>query len=128
MAGPNGVDILAKLWQRTVRGLGLPLRRSPDLHAGNYNEFALRPDSSVVERGPEKAGVGGSIPSLATTITKSHLIGCASVLRAAQSLDRGPEKSCRRRFNPVSGHHYYQISPHRLRECIARSAEFGPRH
>jgi hypothetical protein len=27
-----------------------------------------RPDSSVVERGPEKAGVGGSIPSLATTI------------------------------------------------------------
>ena len=25
------------------------------------------PDSSVVERGPEKAGVGGSIPSLATT-------------------------------------------------------------
>ena len=27
----------------------------------------LRPDSSVVERGPEKAGVGGSIPSLATT-------------------------------------------------------------
>ena len=30
-----------------------------------------RPDSSVVERGPEKAGVGGSIPSLATT---SHWI------------------------------------------------------
>jgi hypothetical protein len=30
-------------------------------------KFALRPDSSVVERGPEKAGVGGSIPSLATT-------------------------------------------------------------
>ena len=30
-------------------------------------QFALRPDSSVVERGPEKAGVGGSIPSLATT-------------------------------------------------------------
>ena len=29
--------------------------------------FRLRPDSSVVERGPEKAGVGGSIPSLATT-------------------------------------------------------------
>ena len=30
-------------------------------------KLALRPDSSVVERGPEKAGVGGSIPSLATT-------------------------------------------------------------
>src|SRR5690242_11847667 len=29
-------------------------------------QSALRPGSSVVERGPEKAGVGGSIPSLAT--------------------------------------------------------------
>jgi hypothetical protein len=29
---------------------------------------ALRPGSSVVERGPEKAGVGGSIPSLATIL------------------------------------------------------------
>ena len=32
-----------------------------------------RPDSSVVERGPEKAGVGGSIPSLATTIIINNL-------------------------------------------------------
>ena len=31
-----------------------------------------RPDSSVVERGPEKAGVGGSIPSLATTFQKTY--------------------------------------------------------
>jgi hypothetical protein len=30
-----------------------------------------RPDSSVVERGPEKAGVGGSIPSLATTLSNN---------------------------------------------------------
>jgi hypothetical protein len=38
------------------------------IRAENLNwMFALRPDSSVVERGPEKAGVGGSIPSLATT-------------------------------------------------------------
>jgi hypothetical protein len=29
-------------------------------------QSALRPGSSVVERGPEKAGVGGSIPSLDT--------------------------------------------------------------
>jgi hypothetical protein len=35
-------------------------------------KFALRPDSSVVERGPEKAGVGGSIPSLATTHFTFH--------------------------------------------------------
>ena len=35
-----------------------------------WPETALmpRPGSSVVERGPEKAGVGGSIPSLATTL------------------------------------------------------------
>ena len=31
-----------------------------------------RPDSSVVERGPEKAGVGGSIPSLATTLSITY--------------------------------------------------------
>src|ERR1700744_3565656 len=41
----------------------------PELRAGICNclKSALRPGSSVVERGPEKAGVGGSIPSLATT-------------------------------------------------------------
>jgi hypothetical protein len=33
-----------------------------------YKRVMPRPDSSVVERGPEKAGVGGSIPSLATII------------------------------------------------------------
>src|ERR1700722_18109917 len=31
-----------------------------------------RPDSSVVERGPEKAGVGGSIPSLATIFSTTY--------------------------------------------------------
>ena len=57
-----------KLLQTTVSGLPT---RSGDagIRAGNCNaKFALRPDSSVVERGPEKAGVGGSIPSLATTL------------------------------------------------------------
>ena len=38
-------------WRSPTRGVLLP-----------------RPDSSVVERGPEKAGVGGSIPSLATIL------------------------------------------------------------
>ena len=47
-------------------------------------KFALRPDSSVVERGPEKAGVGGSIPSLATTALLDSLnLGRAPVLRAS---------------------------------------------
>ena len=40
---------------------------SPDFKPKDAIEVSLRPDSSVVERGPEKAGVGGSIPSLATT-------------------------------------------------------------
>ena len=51
-----------------------PMRRSvwlageKDLLGGpaRRNQAMPRPDSSVVERGPEKAGVGGSIPSLAT--------------------------------------------------------------
>ena len=46
-----------------------PPARLAGIRTGNCNAmFALRPDSSVVERGPEKAGVGGSIPSLATTL------------------------------------------------------------
>ena len=36
-----------------------------------------RPDSSVVERGPEKAGVGGSIPSLATTPSSTQELQAA---------------------------------------------------
>jgi hypothetical protein len=36
-----------------------------------------RPDSSVVERGPEKAGVGGSIPSLATIFSTTYKLKIA---------------------------------------------------
>jgi hypothetical protein len=36
--------------------------------AAPHGSSMPRPDSSVVERGPEKAGVGGSIPSLATIL------------------------------------------------------------
>src|SRR5579863_922891 len=42
-------------------------RSAPDPAQEIATKSALRPGSSVVERGPEKAGVGGSIPSLATT-------------------------------------------------------------
>jgi hypothetical protein len=48
-----------------------------------------RPDSSVVERGPEKAGVGGSIPSLATileSITYSRKSRIATVLQVPMSI------------------------------------------
>jgi hypothetical protein len=40
-----------------------------ELLAARGDVLLPRPDSSVVERGPEKAGVGGSIPSLATKIS-----------------------------------------------------------
>src|SRR5579863_6072620 len=50
----------------------LPFPGVAGFRAVQYNlESALRPGSSVVERGPEKAGVGGSIPSLATTSFKA---------------------------------------------------------
>jgi hypothetical protein len=49
-------------------GTCTPPPATPESRAQNCTvKFSLRPDSSVVERGPEKAGVGGSIPSLATT-------------------------------------------------------------
>jgi hypothetical protein len=51
-------------------------RPSVDSRAIPSTAITLRPDSSVVERGPEKAGVGGSIPSLATT--KSTTYGSVS--------------------------------------------------
>ena len=63
LAGSKHIDILLQeqpiLKHLPVAGIG---SRSTLL------EFTPRPDSSVVERGPEKAGVGGSIPSLATIL------------------------------------------------------------
>ena len=59
--------------QRTVRGHTRFLRFT-GFRAGICNLQSLHwPGSSVVERGPEKAGVGGSIPSLATTILRMPL-------------------------------------------------------
>jgi len=59
-------------FERTASGNAHPSRQrltgSTGIRADSCNfSYRLRPDSSVVERGPEKAGVGGSIPSLATT-------------------------------------------------------------
>src|ERR1700742_2582095 len=67
------------------KGRAVPRRPSPFPQAGdgrNVTRGALgcprgslpmpRPDSSVVERGPEKAGVGGSIPSLATILSTTY--------------------------------------------------------
>ncbi len=53
--------------------LRFPGRRLKEKREGSgacarTSSYKGRPGSSVVERGPEKAGVGGSIPSLATTL------------------------------------------------------------
>ena len=61
LAANGCLAILEKLLQK--RSIP-PVGRTPRLKYPPA--IALRPDSSVVERGPEKAGVGGSIPSLAT--------------------------------------------------------------
>ena len=62
----------------------VPFALSPGLLLAAPTSVSMpRPDSSVVERGPEKAGVGGSIPSLATTLESSS---CGNVLETARDL------------------------------------------
>ena len=70
-AGTGELVYCHKLLQPTVPGFVHPLRRCRNPRWNCNAKLALRPDSSVVERGPEKAGVGGSIPSLATTLNSS---------------------------------------------------------
>src|ERR1700735_1922315 len=53
-------------FERTASGFIHLVRHRRNPRRFMQLSFRLRPDSSVVERGPEKAGVGGSIPSLAT--------------------------------------------------------------
>ena len=75
-------------------------KRQPAGALGSPAGIALpRPDSSVVERGPEKAGVGGSIPSLATTsfnnlaATRVRLRWKAGNSKASGNLLTAPTKS-----------------------------------
>ena len=76
----NQIGILPKSLQRTVRGSHLP-PAEPDSAQEMQLISALRPGSSVVERGPEKAGVGGSIPSLATIISTGEFPAALGFLR-----------------------------------------------
>jgi hypothetical protein len=46
----------------------------------------------VVERGPEKAGVGGSIPSLATTFDTALILQPRSLARSSETVG-GPEEA-----------------------------------
>lgn len=66
-------------WQGCCNALFVEPRLTSALagiRAGKCNaKSSLRPGSSVVERGPEKAGVGGSIPSLATTTPSKPVQG-----------------------------------------------------
>ena len=75
------MGVIAILWvtfsmtaQKYRRSIPSPLRQAISKRSNPAGALGApggksmpRPDSSVVERGPEKAGVGGSIPSLATT-------------------------------------------------------------
>jgi hypothetical protein len=77
-----GVGILAEVVFRAHgKGMFPPLKS-----AAADNSPQPRPGSSVVERGPEKAGVGGSIPSLATIPNFNHASISGSVLRLCLAL------------------------------------------
>lgn len=77
----KGIAILRKSFPEAVHfhagrvpspGRRFPKRRATAHLAARSCSLSLpRPGSSVVERGPEKAGVGGSIPSLATTLSNN---------------------------------------------------------
>ena len=57
---------------------GVAQSEREQLSPRNNSPATCWPDSSVVERGPEKAGVGGSIPSLATTLLAMLAIALAA--------------------------------------------------
>ena len=78
---PIGILRLVSEAARTTRAASSLPRQAGEVRTSSPAATPLprircerRPGSSVVERGPEKAGVGGSIPSLATTIYK-YLVG-----------------------------------------------------
>ena len=82
-----------------------------------------RPGSSVVERGPEKAGVGGSIPSLATTFPVEFEFTSREVVRAAQWCARGQGKAqpSAVRSRPWPPHSPWNLNSRRARSCAQRS-------
>jgi hypothetical protein len=61
-----------------------------------------RPDSSVVERGPEKAGVGGSIPSLATTFSTTYNPSSTDYVPTARRSRSTPHALHHRRYRKSS--------------------------
>ena len=78
--------ILAEVVERTR----LPALRSP-VTTPFLRWLTRRPGSSVVERGPEKAGVGGSIPSLATICYQRHSIFSCGLFQSGPVLLAIPE-------------------------------------
>lgn len=77
-----------------------------------------RPDSSVVERGPEKAGVGGSIPSLAT-ITATHTLPILTAVENFNVLGHFEDRA----FGCVLWRKYKTF--HMLAECLPRTLYIG---
>jgi hypothetical protein len=103
----------------------------PALRAGicNRRKSALRPGSSVVERGPEKAGVGGSIPSLATIPPRAPNLwprsrGAPSARKSPRPLDRPASAVQSRPWPPF--HREHQIFGRALVVRRAQERARGP--
>ncbi len=94
----------------------------PFLAARSRFGIEPRPDSSVVERGPEKAGVGGSIPSLATTIsdqTEDERSRTGSAFRSVMIL--GHPNRARRRMAHTYASMANRPAKHSCRRTVANS-------
>ena len=105
-----GIDILRKsCFERSASGIAHRITGQAGTRAENCNfTSALRPGSSVVERGPEKAGVGGSIPSLATTLSCIAIEPAALVLWrvAHQSRSRPSERPASALYTHIARRQY----------------------
>ncbi len=106
------IDILTQVVAPHGKWTHPPLRHDleglpePASAAADNCTHQLRPGSSVVERGPEKAGVGGSIPSLATIPFERIKFGgrARALERRSVVLPAAPAKGRRRRFRCIFPH------------------------
>ena len=102
---------------------------SAALESAQIQSSQLRPGSSVVERGPEKAGVGGSIPSLATILFQ-YFVPHGRALAVKRSKVVSPaalQRPASARFNPVPWPPFSQyFVPHGRALAVKRSKVVSP--
>ncbi len=114
----------------TCRGCSVSAAAEPRFPGDSSPAGSLlrRPGSSVVERGPEKAGVGGSIPSLATITTTSAFVAqrCFPVRAPCGRLAHGQDFACglgRPQTAQVRSRPWPPLRINKLEDC--RSLRFG---